>query len=61
MKWLEKYKLNLRAKKYKDKDDVGGVAYLYETINPGKPYLISVRTKADTCTLCLDWLARKVK
>jgi FkbM family methyltransferase len=39
MKWLEKYKLNLRAKKYKDKDDVGGVAYLYETIKPGQTVL----------------------
>jgi FkbM family methyltransferase len=39
MKWLEKYKLRLRANKYKTKDDIGGVAYLYQTIKPGQTVL----------------------
>lgn len=39
MKWLEKYKLQLRANKYKNKDDIGGIRYLYTAIKPGQTVL----------------------
>jgi FkbM family methyltransferase len=39
MKWIENFKLKLRANKYKNKDDVGGVDYLFKTIKPGQTVL----------------------
>jgi FkbM family methyltransferase len=39
MKWIENFKLKLRANKYKNKDDIGGVDYLFKTIKPGQTVL----------------------
>jgi FkbM family methyltransferase len=39
MKWIENLKLKLRANKYKNKDDIGGVDYLFKTIKPGQTVL----------------------
>ncbi len=39
MKWIERIKLKLRADKYKNKYDIGGVAYLYEAIKKGDTVL----------------------
>lgn len=39
MKWLELYKLKLRAKKYRKRDDVGGIGYIMQTVKPGQTVL----------------------
>jgi len=39
MKWIEQFKLKLRASKYKNKDDIGGVDYLFKTIKQGQTVL----------------------
>ena len=39
MKWIERIKLQLRANKYKNKDDIGGVDFLFKTIKEGQTVL----------------------
>jgi len=39
MKFIELLKLQLRAKKYKNKDDIGGVDFLFKTIKKGQTVL----------------------
>jgi FkbM family methyltransferase len=39
MKWIERLRLQLRANKYKHKDDIGGVDFLIKTIKDGQTVL----------------------
>lgn len=39
MKWIERIKLQLRANKYKYKDDIGGVDFISKTIKEGQTVL----------------------
>ncbi len=39
MKWIERIKLQLRAVKYKNKNDIGGIAYIHSAIQKGQTVL----------------------
>ena len=39
MKWIERIKLQLRANKYRYKDDIGGVDFILQTIKEGQTVL----------------------
>jgi len=39
MNWLEKIKLKLRASKYKNRDDKGGIAYILDAVKKGNTVL----------------------
>lgn len=61
MKWFEKYKLQLRANKYKKKDDIGGVAFMYEAIRPGQTVLDIGAHKGGYLYLILGLVGSKGK
>jgi FkbM family methyltransferase len=39
MNWIEKFKLKLRASKYKNRDDKGGIAYILDAVKKGNTVL----------------------
>ena len=39
MNWIEKFKLKLRASKYKNRDDKGGIAYIMDAVKNGNTVL----------------------
>jgi FkbM family methyltransferase len=61
MKWIENFKLKLRANKYKNKDDIGGVNYLFQTIKEGQTVLDIGAHKAGYLYLMLQLVGKKGK
>lgn len=61
MKWIENLKLKLRANKYKNKDDIGGVDYLFKTIKPGQTVLDIGAHKGGYLYLILQLIGKNGK
>ncbi|MEO7531924.1 MAG: FkbM family methyltransferase [Sediminibacterium sp.] len=61
MKWIENFKLKLRANKYKHKDDIGGVDYLFKTIQPGQTILDIGAHKGGYLYLMLELVGKNGK